>query len=134
MRTLESLYWYGVKLMDEPESSFFIEKLFPYQMADRALPSKKEALGLVLNHLKMENLNQISGTTEIFIFPGYKFKICKGLITNFLLPQSTLILLIAAFIGSNWKKIYQSALENDYRFLSYGDSSFLFPGMIERDD
>ncbi|MDQ3535411.1 MAG: S-adenosylmethionine:tRNA ribosyltransferase-isomerase, partial [Bacteroidota bacterium] len=69
----------------------------------------------------------LNGSTEIFIMPGYQFKICEGLITNFHLPKSTLILLIAAFVGENWRKIYKEALNENYRFLSYGDSSFLMP-------
>ena len=72
-------------------------------------------------------LNQIIGNTEIFIFPGYQFRVCDGLITNFHQPGSTLILLVAAFIGEDWRKVYHEADVNDYRFLSYGDSSFLFP-------
>lgn len=127
MRTLESLYWYGVKLLENLESSFFVEKLYPYQNNTLSLPSKKEALEVVLNYMERQNLEQITGITEIFIFPGYQFKICRGLITNFHLPQSTLILLVASFVGIKWKEIYQSALENNYSFLSYGDSSFLFP-------
>ncbi|CAN5221420.1 S-adenosylmethionine:tRNA ribosyltransferase-isomerase [soil metagenome] len=127
MRTLESLYWYGIKLLENLESSFFVEKLYPYQNNTLSLPSKKEALEVVLNYMERQNLEQITGITEIFIFPGYQFKICRGLITNFHLPQSTLILLVASFVGTKWKEIYQSALENNYRFLSYGDSSFLFP-------
>jgi S-adenosylmethionine:tRNA ribosyltransferase-isomerase len=73
------------------------------------------------------NLKTVTGTTSIFIYPGYQFKICKGLITNFHLPGSTLMLLVAAFIGEDWKKIYNEALQYDYRFLSYGDSSLLLP-------
>ena len=77
--------------------------------------------------MQRNNLNQLMGETEIFIFPGYSFIVCDALITNFHLPGSTLILLVAAFIGDDWVKIYQHALDNDYRFLSYGDSSILFP-------
>ena len=71
------------------------------------------------------NCIEYRGTTEIFIYPGYHFKICEGLVTNFHLPKSTLLLLIAAFIGEDWKKIYSEALDNDYRFLSFGDGSLL---------
>ena len=67
----------------------------------------------------------IIGHTEIFIYPGYALKVCHGLITNFHLPGSTLILLIAALVGDDWRKVYDAALANDYRFLSYGDSSLL---------
>ncbi|MGK7389454.1 MAG: S-adenosylmethionine:tRNA ribosyltransferase-isomerase [Candidatus Cyclobacteriaceae bacterium M2_1C_046] len=126
MRTLESLYWFGVKLISDPEASFFIPQMYPYQEhAD--LPPKKESLERVLKHLEENQLDNIIGSTEIFIYPGYTFRICEGLITNFHLPGSTLILLIAALVGDDWKKIYEEALKNDYRFLSYGDSSLLIP-------
>ena len=72
-------------------------------------------------------INEITAETEIFIFPSYQFKICKGIITNYHQPESTLILLIAALIGENWRKVYHEAMNNDYRFLSYGDSSLLLP-------
>lgn len=124
MRSLESLYWYGVKLIQNPESEFFIEKLFPYE--DQILPTSKEALEAVL--AKFDGQNTLVGQTEILIFPGYEFKLCKGLVTNFHQPQSTLLLLVAALVGEpKWKEIYQEALQNDYRFLSFGDSSLLIP-------
>jgi S-adenosylmethionine:tRNA ribosyltransferase-isomerase len=71
----------------------------------------------------------LTGETSIMIMPGYTFKVADALITNFHQPGSTLMLLVAAFAGDNWKQIYNDALQNDYRFLSYGDSSLLFPGM-----
>lgn len=77
--------------------------------------------------MKRNNMTELSGYTEIFIFPPCKIRSCTGLITNFHLPSSTLILLVAAFIGEDWKRVYQEALEQDYRFLSYGDSSLLLP-------
>lgn len=126
MRTLESLYWFGMKLLNDPHSKFFIEKLLPYE-TKIPLPTKHESIQAVLQYAKNNNLDEIKGSTEIFIFPGYEFKVCEGLITNFHQPGSTLILLVAAFIGSNWENIYQHAMENDYRFLSFGDSSFLIP-------
>jgi S-adenosylmethionine:tRNA ribosyltransferase-isomerase len=125
MRTLESLYWFGVRLINGNEV-FTIQKLEPYQEYTH-LPSRKNAFEAILEWMEQHNLNQIIGTTEIFIFPGYKFKVCDGLITNFHQPGSTLILLVAAFIGPDWKKLYNQALENEYRFLSYGDSSLLMP-------
>jgi S-adenosylmethionine:tRNA ribosyltransferase-isomerase len=76
--------------------------------------------------MQEKNLDTIMGTTEIFIFPGYQYQVVSGLITNFHQPGSTLILLIATILGENWKKIYQEALDNNYRFLSYGDSSLLW--------
>jgi S-adenosylmethionine:tRNA ribosyltransferase-isomerase len=125
MRTLESLYWFGCKLREKgPQQDFFIEKLEPYSL--RPLEAG-EALKEVLRYMEREQIFTLSGQTEILILPGYRFGVCKGLITNFHLPQTTLILLVAAFTGENWRKIYESALENNYRFLSFGDSSLLIP-------
>jgi S-adenosylmethionine:tRNA ribosyltransferase-isomerase len=126
MRSMESLYWYGVKLLEGTGTEFFIEKLTPYQQHND-LPDKEAALTAVLRHFEANQLEMISGKTEIFIFPGYTFRICDGLITNFHLPGSTLILLVAALIGEDWREIYEEALSNNYRFLSYGDSSLLLP-------
>ncbi|MFC4874540.1 S-adenosylmethionine:tRNA ribosyltransferase-isomerase [Negadavirga shengliensis] len=125
MRSLESLYWYGVKILQGAGEDFFIEKLFPYRGFEN-LPSKHESLSAVLTYMKKHRKNEITGHTEIFIFPGYHFRVCNGLITNFHQPGSTLILLVAAFTHNNWKKIYSQALANKYRFLSYGDSSMLW--------
>lgn len=124
MRSLESLYWFGVKLL-MGEEEFFIEKLFPYNRAETF--TAEESLEAILNFMTERNLSQIIGETEIFIFPGYQFQICKGIITNFHQPDSTLILLVAALVGENWRKIYDYALNNNFRFLSYGDSSLLIP-------
>ena len=77
--------------------------------------------------MESEKINELQGETEIFIYPGYQFKVCSGLFTNFHMPGSTLILLVASFIGDDWRKVYNSALENEYRFLSYGDTSLLLP-------
>jgi len=81
----------------------------------------------IKKHIEITHQDFIRGETSIFIKPGYRFRICKGLITNFHQPASTLILLVAAFIGNDWQKVYNEALQNDYRFLSYGDSSLLIP-------
>jgi len=126
MRTLESLYWFGVKLLKNKEAVFKIDKLFPYEK-HQSIPSKIEAIQAVLNYAQRNNLTHIEGNTEIFIFPGYKFQICNALITNFHQPESTLILLVAAFVGESWREIYNHALKNEYRFLSFGDSSFIIP-------
>lgn len=126
MRSLESLYWFGVKL-SEGNSTFFIEKLFPYQFENKQLPSLEAALDTILNYMEKEQIKTLIGETEIFIFPSYQFRICRGIITNFHQPKSTLLLLISALIGDNWKRVYNFALENDFRFLSYGDSSLLLP-------
>lgn len=124
MRSLESLYWFGSKLSEKTGSEFLVEKLTPYNTPD--VP-KKEALENVLRYMDLNKTDRIIGHTEIFIFPGYKFRVCNGLITNFHLPVSTLILLVAALVGEDWKTIYEEALKHNYRFLSYGDSSLLLP-------
>lgn len=126
MRTLESLYWYGVRIL-RGQADFYIEKLTPYEAPQGDLPTSKEALNAILEWMESNKRTYLVGYTEIFIFPGYEFRICKGLITNFHLPGTTLMMLVAAFVGDDWKQIYQEALANDYRFLSYGDSSFLLP-------
>lgn len=125
VRTLESLFWFGVKLLEGKNEEFSIEKLFAYENRTR-VPSKKEALIAILDFMKKNDLESIWGTTEIFIFPGYRYRMIDGLVTNFHQPGSTLILLIATILGDNWKNIYQEALDGDYRFLSYGDSSLLW--------
>jgi S-adenosylmethionine:tRNA ribosyltransferase-isomerase len=127
MRTLESIYWFGVKLLLPKEEHFFIDKLIPYNQTRINLPSPVEALHAVNNHMGNMKTKEIHGETQIFIFPGYDFKICNGLITNYHMPGSTLMLLVAAFVGDDWKKIYDEALKSNYRFLSYGDSSFIRP-------
>lgn len=124
MRSLESLYWFGVKLL-QGQSTFFIEKLFPYQQSE--VISAEASIKAILAYMDAQNIEQLIGETEIFIFPGYQFRICKGIITNFHQPDSTLILLVAALVGDDWQKIYDFALENNFRFLSYGDSSLLIP-------
>lgn len=126
MRTLESIYWYGVKLLKDRSAAFEISQDDPYQ-ANQSPPSAQHAIEAVKEKLVNNNLEAIGGTTSIFIKPGYEFKICRGLITNFHQPGSTLMLLVAAFVGNDWKNIYQEALQNNYRFLSFGDSSLLIP-------
>ena len=125
MRTLESLYWYGVKLINNPDEAFIIQQFDPYRLPSHF--TMKEALQAILTKIKKEKLKFITGETSMMIMPGYQFKITKGLITNFHQPGSTLMLLVAAFIGDSWKDIYKQALQNNYRFLSYGDSSLLLP-------
>jgi S-adenosylmethionine:tRNA ribosyltransferase-isomerase len=126
LRSLESLYWFGVKLLLAKDENFVIEKLYPYQFNENELPSALQALEAIARYMDTHQLDQITGETEIFIFPGYTFRLCKAIVTNFHQPGSTLILLIAAFTGEDWKRIYSEALTNDYRFLSYGDSSLLW--------
>ena len=124
LRTLESLYWFGVRLMNDMGESFAIPKLAPYETY-AITPTFHESLKAISSWMRSNNRTELSGYTEIFIFPPYKIRSCSGLITNFHLPSSTLILLVAAFIGEDWKNVYQQALDEDYRFLSYGDSSLL---------
>jgi S-adenosylmethionine:tRNA ribosyltransferase-isomerase len=123
MRTLESLYWFGVRLHHGMED-FHIRKEDPYEL--EAI-DKNRALEYVLEYMDQRDIKLLGGQTEIFLYPGYTFRMCDGIITNFHMPNSTLILLIAAFIGDDWRKVYEEALANDYRFLSYGDSSLLIP-------
>lgn len=125
VRTLESLFWYGVKLLEGKGEEFKIEKLFAYE-SRKNVPSKGESLQAILDLMDRNRVETILGSTEIFIFPGYSYRMIEGLITNFHQPGSTLVLLIATILGEKWKEIYQEALENDYRFLSYGDSSLLW--------
>ena len=94
-------------------------------MAEKNIPVK-DALQSLLGWMNKHKLEKLITKTQILIAPGYPFKIVKGLITNFHQPQSTLLLLIAAFIGDNWRKVYDYALENDFRFLSYGDGCLLW--------
>ena len=126
IRILESIYWFGVQLFKNNNiKEFNIKSFEPYEK-HKFLPTKKESILKVIEYMNKNNINSIEGQTSIFIFPGYKFMICNQLITNFHLPKSTLILLIASFIGNCWKKVYKFAKKNNYRFFSYGDSSLLF--------
>lgn len=125
MRTLESLYWFGVMLGSDANVQFSIPKLYPYQSHEE-LPNRQQSFEAILNMMERRGLYEITGHTEIMIMPGYEFKVCDGLITNFHQPSSTLILLVAGFTRGKWRELYQAALDNDYRFLSYGDSSILW--------
>ena len=123
LRTLESTFWYGMKLLHDPTTPFRIGQ----HDADRLTPTTKtEALTAVLKKMERDATPQLTGETAIYMVPGYRFQIVDALITNFHQPASTLILLVAAFVGPDWKKIYETALAEGYRFLSYGDSSLLF--------
>ncbi len=127
VRTLESLYYVGLLLHENPEIPY-TEKLKvtqwkPYETTK--ILSVNDSLQNILTYLENNKLETLKAETQIMIVPGYKFKIVKGIVTNFHQPQSTLLLLISAFVGEKWKKIYDYALKNDFRFLSYGDSSLL---------
>ena len=125
MRSLESLYWFGAGLISKKLSEFRIPQYFPYE--NNCHISLIEALEAVIQYLEENKLGELQGVTSIYIVPGYKFRVCRGIITNFHQPSSTLLLLISALIGEDWKTIYQEALDRDYRFLSFGDSSILLP-------
>jgi len=126
LRTLESLYWLGIKqsTVNSPQS----REITQWEVYDHKekMISAKEALENLINWMALKDLDNLTARTQIIIAPGYQFKIVNGLITNFHQPQSTLLLLVAAFIGKNWKEVYDYALENNLRFLSYGDGSLLW--------
>lgn len=127
MRTLESIYWLGVKCIQNPNIS--LNELNILQWDAYNLPQNydaQKALEALLVWANKNELTHITTQTQLLIAPGYRFRICNALITNFHQPKSTLLLLIAAILGDSWKEIYNHALENNYRFLSYGDSSLLF--------
>ncbi len=126
VRTLESLYYLGVKIH---QGADFADDLFLAQWEAYSLPTEislEQSFNVLLNYMHEQGKEYIDARTQIIIVPGYKFKVIDGLITNFHQPKSTLLLLIAAVIGAEWKKVYQYAMENDFRFLSYGDSSLFF--------
>jgi S-adenosylmethionine:tRNA ribosyltransferase-isomerase len=129
LRTLESLYWIGNKIANNSTISandLQIEQWECYAADASALISAKQALKNIINYLEQQQLTTLYAKTRILIVPGYEFKMVKALITNFHQPKSTLILLVAAFIGEDWRKVYNCALNNEFRFLSYGDGSLLF--------
>ncbi|OFX89036.1 MAG: S-adenosylmethionine tRNA ribosyltransferase [Bacteroidetes bacterium GWF2_33_16] len=128
VRTIESLYWLGIRainLKDGFELDTHISQWEAY--ANIQTNTKNSTLQALLDFMETNQLNEIYASTQIMIVPGYKFRLVDILITNFHQPRSTLLLLIAAFIGNNWKKVYDFALKNEFRFLSYGDSSVLIP-------
>ncbi len=125
LRILESMYWFGVLLAEDPDADFFIHKNLSYEIEMSKDISFKDALIQILEFMEAKNITELHGETEIFIYPGYKIRTAQGLFTNFHLPKSTLLLLISSFVGEAWQDIYNEALTNDYRFLSYGDSSLL---------
>lgn len=128
VRTLESLYWLGVKCIRGIEPNL-VDQWEPY--GDIPNYTIDQALKALADWIILNNKESITAKTEIIIVPGYTFKVVDILITNFHQPNSTLLLLIAAFMGERWKQIYNYALDNDFRFLSYGDSSLLFRNRIK---
>jgi S-adenosylmethionine:tRNA ribosyltransferase-isomerase len=125
VRTLESIYWLGTKLIKTGTASSELGQWEPYDMHDGT--DKMDSLKALHRYLVQNHLDEFTASTRIMIIPGYRYRMIDQLITNFHQPRSTLLLLVAAFIGEDWKKVYEFALENDFRFLSYGDSSLLIP-------
>lgn len=128
VRTLESLYYVGLRLANNPdatEEQLHIDQWEPYE--NEAILTPTAALQNIIDYLDRNRMSVFHGSTQIIIAPGYKYKIVKMLVTNFHQPQSTLLLLVSAFVNGDWTKIYDYALNHDFRFLSYGDSSLLIP-------
>jgi S-adenosylmethionine:tRNA ribosyltransferase-isomerase len=128
LRTLESLYWMGVKATLQPEiKQLAISQWEVYETPlANSFIAAKESLTALLCWMKANKQERLFTQSQILIAPGYQFKIAKAIVTNFHQPQSTLLLLVAAAVGNDWKIIYKYAMENDFRFLSYGDGSLLF--------
>ena len=130
VRTLESLYYMGVKLeqnMDLLEEELHVNQWEPYENEAAKGVTPMKALENIVAYLDKHGLSALHSSTQIIIAPGYEYKIVKMLVTNFHQPQSTLLLLVSAFLHGDWHKVYDYALAHDFRFLSYGDSSLLIP-------
>lgn len=130
VRTLESLYYIGVKLektLDLSEEELHVCQWEPYENAVAKPITTIKAIENMLAYLDKHGLSALHASTQIIIAPGYEYNIVKMLVTNFHQPQSTLLLLVSAFVHGDWRKIYDYALAHDFRFLSYGDSSLLIP-------
>jgi S-adenosylmethionine:tRNA ribosyltransferase-isomerase len=132
VRTLESLYYIGLKIIrneTEPGSILEVSQWEPYEKTSDI--SAKVALGAVIAYLEERKLTVLHARTQIMIRPGYQFRLTGAMFTNFHQPKSTLLLLVSAFTGENWKAIYDHALTNNFRFLSYGDSSLLIGAIFD---
>ena len=131
VRTLESLYHIGLTVMEHPDASeeeLHVRQWQPYELsAEKTSIPATEALQALLDYLNRHQLEALHTSTQIIIAPGYDYKIVKAMVTNFHQPQSTLLLLVSAFVHGDWRKIYDYALAHGFRFLSYGDSSLLIP-------
>jgi len=128
MRSLESLYWLGTKVMQRPDLPIAELHVSQWQAYEHPNPpTAAEALQALLGYMERQGSDYLHASTQIIIAPGYRFRMCSGLVTNFHQPESTLLLLVSALIGENWRRVYQHALDHGYRFLSYGDSSLLLP-------
>lgn len=127
LRTLESIYWHGVMILQgRAGADLAIDQWEPYAHEDRVLPTVEDALDAVIETLHASQEQRLVGSTRLLIAPGYRVRTSDALITNFHQPNSTLLLLVAAFIGPDWREVYDHALASDYRFLSYGDASLLW--------
>jgi len=129
LRTVESLYWMGVKAMTNPliePNDLNISQWEVYESLSTHVTTPQQSLDALLKWMHRNEMDRLVAETQIIIVPGYSFHMIEGLVTNFHQPQSTLLLLVAALIGDHWKKVYQYALEHDFRFLSYGDGCLLF--------
>lgn len=130
VRTLESLYYMGLKLeksLEISEEELHVNQWEPYENEAVKGISPMKALKNIISYLDKHSLSALHSSTQIIIAPGYEYKIVKMLVTNFHQPQSTLLLLVSAFLHGDWHKVYDYALAHDFRFLSYGDSSLLIP-------
>ena len=128
VRTLESLYYIGVAISHNPDANqeeLHVQQWMPYEEKNGI--GTIQALQHILDYLNRHHMETLHTSTQIIIAPGYEYKIVKKMVTNFHQPQSTLLLLVSAFVKGDWRKIYDYALEHDFRFLSYGDSSLLIP-------
>ncbi len=128
LRTLESLYWLGRKIIHNPAitpEELHVTQWEVYEVAETTITAVS-SLQALLDWMDTHQLNRLLSKTQIIIAPGYSFRIIHGLITNFHQPQSTLLLLVSAITGNDWRKIYEHALQHDFRFLSYGDGSLLW--------
>ena len=125
VRTLESIYWLGVQAINNPEidiAELKVSQWEAYQKTENNFQDK-EAINALIGLLDKHQTDFLSASTQIIIAPGYRFRLTDGMITNFHQPQSTLLLLISAYLGNEWRTIYEHALATNYRFLSYGDSN-----------
>lgn len=126
LRMCESLYWLGVMLSEGPCKSLSLSKLYPYEYAqNNPLPTCEAVYAILKDYVKQAPSQPVRAVTRLMITPSYKPQVARGLITNFHQPKSTLVMLVAALVGADWKTIYNEALRESYRFLSYGDSSLL---------
>lgn len=130
VRTLESLYWLGLKIIRNPKiesADLSVTQWESYEYTPNELPDRTTVFGALVKWVQQHETTQIVFPTGILIAPGYRFRVVQAMITNFHQPHSTLLLLIGAFIGKDWRRVYDYALGHGFRFLSYGDSSLLMP-------